>query len=305
MRRTENGRRLAAVMLALALILSGVSALAEGNSSVPAATSETVARLLDIIDFKFFVKEDGIGKGSAPVYTAPSEDSLRLAAGKAGCSVESEIAVAGHVNGWLMVRYEIGNKNERDKQVRVGYIPPKYSRGYKTGRGTIMFDNIPAKLAEEADITDNPRHNSIPFGTLEAGTDITILGKYTYTGNWWYIEARLDGKLTRGFINRSDAAIEVDGTVYHGNEELGFPAISPNHTGRIGMVTIKGTEDDAMIVRQKAGTNSKMVARVFGGETYPCYGLDEPRKDKVWYYIWVDGVWGWFAAGNATFTEDE
>ena len=302
MKNTGMIRKLAAAMLAMILMISCAGVLAESDASCPAESSETVAKLLDIMDFKFFVREDGIGKGSAPVYTAPSEDSIRLADGTAHCSVESEIAVAGRTDGWLLVRYDIGKKNEKDKPARVGYIPPKYSKGYKTGVGKIVFDSIPATLAADAGITDNPRHNSTPFGTLKEGTEITILGKYTYTGNWWYVEATMDGKLTRGFINRSEAAILVDGTVYHGNAELGFPAVSPENTKQIGMITVNGTADDAMIVRQQAGAKHKMVARVYGGESFPCYGTNQ-QSNHVWYYIWVDGVWGWFSGGNSTFTE--
>lgn len=303
MKHTGKNSMMIAVILALILAVCSAGALAENEPFAPAAGSETVVKLLDVIDFKFFVKEEGIGKGSAPVYTAPSEDSVRLADGKASCSVESEIAVAGHVDNWLMVRYEIGKKEDKDRQVRVGYIPPKYSKGYKSGTGKLKFDSIPVQLAEDIEITDNPRHNSTPFGTLKAGSDITILGKYTYTGNWWYIEATLDGQLTRGFISRSKAAILADGTVYHGNEELGIPAVSPNQTELAGYITVKGTADSAMIVRNKPGAENNMVARVYGGDTFPCYGSEKARSGRIWYYIWVDGVWGWFSSGNSTFSE--
>ena len=305
MKTTGMIRKLTALALALILAVSFLGALAESDPSAPAAGSETVAKLLKVIDFKFFVKEDGIGKGSAPVYTAPDEDSLRLSDGQASCSVASDIAVAGHVNGWLLVRYEIGRKDEKDRKVRVGYIPPKYSKGYKTGRGDITFDSIPVKLAEDAEITDNPRSNSTPFGTLPAGLEITILGKYTYTCNWWYVEAVDGGKKMRGFINRSTAAIEADGTVYRGNEALGIPVASPEGGKPIGTVTVTGSEKNARIVRRGAGTDTAMAARVYGGQSFPCYGSEEPKKGKVWYYIWVDGVWGWFAAGNATFSESK
>ena len=290
--------RLIAVLLTLALMIPCAGALAESYSSAPAAGSEVVAKLLEIIDFKFFVKEEGIGTGSYPVYTAPSVDSIRLADGKANCNVASEIAVAGHVNGWLMVRYEI-----KDKKARVGYIPERYSRYFKTDTGRLTFDSIPAQTAEEITITDNPRSNSTPFGTLPSGTDITILGKYTYTGNWWYVETTLDGQLTRGFINRTDAAILVDGTVYHGNEELGTPVVSPENSEQIGSITVNGSGDEAMIVRKKADIESPMVARIFGGESFPCHGSKEGANSKTWYYIWVDGVWGWFSSGLSTFTE--
>ena len=90
--------------------------------------------------------------------------------------------------------------------------------------------------------------------------------------------------------------------MYHGNEELGFPAVSPENTQQIGMLTVNGTADDAMIVRKKAGPKFKMVARVYGGESFPCYGTQQ-LKNYTWYYIWVDGVWGWFSGGNSTFAE--
>ena len=119
----HNGlfNRLSAIVLALTLIVSCGCALAEDSSSCPAAESETVAALLKVPDFKFFVREKGIGKGSCPVYTAPSEESIRLSEGNASCSVETEISVGGFENDWLMVRYEI-----KDKKARVGYIPPEY-----------------------------------------------------------------------------------------------------------------------------------------------------------------------------------
>ncbi len=301
----NKSKRIAALALALVLMVPCACVLAESSSSTPAARSKTVAKLLDVLDFKFFIKEKGIGKGSAPVYTAPDERSLRLADGKASCNAASEIAVAGYVNGWLMVRYEIGKKSDKDRKVRVGYIPPKYSKSYKTGRGEIQFNSIPVTLAEQIEITDNPRHNSTPFGILPANAQITILAKYTYSGNWWYVETRLDGVLTRGFINRSKAAITVDGETYHGNEELGFPTASPENGRHIGMITVNGSEKDAMIVRKHADTGSAMVARVYGKESFPCYGSQTLKNGREWYYIWVDGVWGWFSGGASTFKPAE
>lgn len=292
--------RLSAIVLTLALIVSCGCVLAEDSSSCPAAESETVAALLKVPDFKFFVREKGIGKGSCPVYTAPSEDSLRLFDGNATCNVETEISVGGFENDWLMVRYEF-----KDKKAGVGYIPPAYSKKLKAKASRLAFVSIPLTLTENIEITDNPRSNTTPFGTLTEGTEVTILGKYTYTGNWWYVETMLNGKVTRGFINRSEAALLVDGKTYRGIEELGFPAISPMNTEKMGMITVRGREDEAMIVRKYSNTNATMVARVYGGDTYPCYGEEMGGNDRPWYYIWVDGVWGWFSSGIATFSADE
>ena len=298
-------RRLIAAMITLVMMLSLAGTLAESGSSCPAAESETIAELLQVLDFKFKDKKDGIGKGTAPVYTAPSEESIRLGDGKASVSVQGGIGVLGHVNGWLMVRYNIGKKGEKNPQSRVGYIPPEYSKKYQTGTSVIAFSAIPVRLAAEISITDNPRENSTPYGTLAEGTDITILGKYTYTGNWWYIETMLDGRLTRGFINRTEAALLIDGKVYTGNIELGNPALSPEGSAQAGTITVTGTEKDAKIVRKQPGRENSMVARVHGGDTYPCYGSKTLQNGREWYRIWVDGVWGWFSSGSATFTAGE
>ena len=299
-------RKPAVIILALILALSCACAAAEGSATAPAAGSDTVARLLEINDFKFFVREDGIGRGSPPVYTAPSEDSVRLADGKASFSAKDAVAVAGYTaDSWLMVRYEIGKKDEKNKKARVGYVPPKYARTFHADIGKITFESFPSQLAEEIEITDNPRDNHTPYGTLPAGTEITILAKYTYSGNWWYVETTLDGQLTRGFIDRGKAAIVIDGVVYHGNAEMGYPVSAPDGTPLMGMITVKGKKSDAMIVRKRAGTDSPMIARVHGGDVYPCYGSASGKGSRIWYFICVDGVWGWFAGGNATFTEGE
>ena len=300
MKKAMNGRKTAAVLAAVMMLLTVLCAQAE-SAPKPAETSQTVAALLQVPDFKFFVRDDGIGKGNCPVYTAPSEKSLRLADGNAYCNVGGEIATAGYVNGeWLLVRYEI-----KDKKVRVGYIPPRYTKGLKADVSRITFDAVAVQLDEEIEITDNPRSNSTPFGTLPKGTEITVLAKYTYTGNWWYVETKLNGKLTRGFIDRGKAAIVADGVVYHGNEELGYPAISPENTKQIGMMTVNGGGDNAMIVRKRPDRGTAMVARVYGGESFPCYAAETGANGKIWYLIWVDGVWGWFSSASSTLAEGE
>ena len=45
----------------------------------------------------------------------------------------------------------------------------------------------------------------------------------------------MNERLTRGFINRDAAVLRVDGKTYDGIEALGFPAVSPMKTEKIGM----------------------------------------------------------------------
>lgn len=291
-----TGKKAAAALLALALLFTLAGALAESSQT---GTPETVTRLINLQDFKFFHKEDGIaGNVRWPVYTAPSEDSLRLADGKAWCNPSGEMSVGGHTeDGWLLVRYKTP-----EEYSRVGYVPPRYISGVKTGVGGLDFDRITVKAAEEITITDDLDEKLPPFGKLETGDSFDILAKYTYYGNWWYIEATVDGKTARGFINRGTADIEVEGRVYHGNAELGTPEKSPWGTEKMGTVTV--TDPQATIVHSEPDPNKKMVARVFQGDTFPCYGVETGSTKKDWYYIWVDGVWGWISSGRAEFTAD-
>ena len=302
----KTGRRTASLMIALLLAICCTGALAEGSSSAPAAASETVAKLLNILDFKFFVREDGIGKGSAPVYTAPDENSLRLADSKASCNLESEIAVAGHVDHWLMVRYEIGKKNEKDKKVRVGYIPPKYVKGFKSPMPTPQFDYIPVTADDIVYVSDNPLLNSSYFATLEPGETFYILGKYTYIGDWWYIECTVDNQLARGFINRETSSFILGDQTINKDTYVPEAVLSPLGTEKIGTLTVGyGTDGAHKTVRQDADPESKQLALVSPGEKYPCYAEKKGTNGKPWYYIWIEkeSVWGWISSGVSTLAQ--
>ena len=296
-------KRILSILLALTLALLAPCALAgtsiEDETIYPSNDSETVSRLLNILDFKFFNKSDGIGYGKCPVYSAPYDSAYRLANGKAEVNTNAKMSVGGYdATGWLMVRYETNNGN-----YRVGYIPPKYIKGYKADVSLLKFETIKVEAAEIIYVTDNPMINYSAFAKLSIGETFTILGKYTYYGNWWYIECTVDGKPARGFIDRSNSAIRIDGEVYRSNKDLGFPANSPLDTPHIGTVTITGT--DAVIVRRRADPDAAMVARVHGGEQFPCYGTKTGTTRKSWYYIWDDGVWGWVSSGYSTLAEGE
>ena len=109
------------------------------------------------------------------MYKSGQKVMVRLADGKARCNMGSEMAVAGYVDGWLMVRYEI-----KDKKVRVGYVPERYSKGMKANIGILKLVSIPVQVVEDTEITYNPRDNSTPYGTLPAETEVTILGARLY-----------------------------------------------------------------------------------------------------------------------------
>ena len=279
-------RKIISVLLVLALLLPAACAMAgTAVSGLRAAdSSDIVNRLLNTLDFKFFIKDEGIGYGKCPVYTAPSESALRLGNGTAVCNTSKKMDVGGFdaASGWLMVRYKTDNGGSR-----VGYIPPRYVSGYKADR-TLSFDAVPVRAAATLMVTDSPRSDNEYFARLDAGEDFLILGKYTYTGNWWYIECIVDGQTARGFIDRDSSAFSADGTVYTGCQDRGLPARAPEGDTPQGTVTV--TYAQAGKIRRKPDAGSAMVARSHPGDRYPYYGVS-----GRWYRVWIDGVWGWIS----------
>ena len=145
MKRIMNqGRILIALVTAITVLLSCAFAgtSTEGSQSRYDGDAELSEQLNNLPPFKFEKHKDGIGYGVCPVYTAPSTESYRCAEGKAACDTNSKMDDAGYVSGWLLVRYETNSGN-----YRVGYIPPKYVRDYKS-KMSPHFGYIPA-VAED------------------------------------------------------------------------------------------------------------------------------------------------------------
>ena len=275
----------------VALVLLAVLALSR-MPSVLAEAYDGDSALFYVIDFKFHHYEKGIGYGSLPVYTAPSLDAVRAANGKAAVDTNADMYIGGFdESGWLMVRYETNNKG-----IRVGYVEPGKVKGFKTDIDPLKFSRIPQVAQGQIELTDDPMKKSAPFAVLEEGTPYYILGKYTYYGNWWYIECTVNDQAARGFIDRNTTPVDKGDGVY--TTELGVPPRSPQGEKQIGTVTVVG---DAKIVRQKAGTEYEMVARVGNNEKYAAYAAKTGTNGSPWYYIYVDGVWGWIAGGSVRF----
>lgn len=299
---------LAAMLLSISFLVGSVCAEAVSESGKMTFT-EWKDRLLNVQSFKFQQHKSGIGFGDCPVYTAPSEKALRFANNRQACDTNAELYEAGRTeDGWLLVRYETGNG-----KIRVGYIPPKYIKGFKSGMSIKNFDDLSAVAAGAIQVTDNPIKNGTPFATLPAGENFRILAKYTYHGNWWYIECTVDGKTARGFIDRNQSAFlpgnDVDSQPGQSPVQLqtiGAPSKSPAGSGQSGQIRIKGNAgDERKRVHQSADPNSKWVSVVYPTRTYPCYGSAAGTAGSIWYYIFVeeDSAWGWVASELAVLEE--
>ena len=200
---------LAVLVLSLALIPAAFAGTSTESGRTAVAGNSGLTRMLnELPPFKFEKHAYGIGYGTCPVYSAPSESAYRCANGRASCDTNSKMDDAGFVSGWLMVRYETNNGG-----VRVGFIPPKYVRGYKSSM-VPHFGYVPAVANDVIYVTDNPMTHGTSFATLSAGESFHILSKYNYYKDrgldWWYIECTVDGQQAYGFI-------EVDSDFELGN----------------------------------------------------------------------------------------
>lgn len=282
-------KRITALLTILTLLLA-TTAFAYTNTN----------DIYNVVDFKFFKAANGIGCGLCPVYTAPSKSAYRV--GNASCNTNYELYLVGLENGWLLVRYETNNGG-----VRVGYIPLEYVSGAKNTIKSInrgvdyisQFSYIERTATEDLYITDNPKTSNVAFssfGKIRRGATYWILGKYTYYGNWWYVETIIDGQYARGFISRDSFSSSSSSAFSSSSSSSASSSYSSAYpSNNIGTITVTG---DASIVRQNADTNSPMVARVNAYEQYPYYEVKRGNTANLWYYIYVDGVWGWLSGGR-------
>ena len=292
-------------VLALVLCLAMAAGAFAGTSvsgSGSGASSDLAERLRSVPDFKFFHHKYGIGFGVCPVYSAPSENAFRTADGKACVDTNWEMYEAGFdAGGWLLVRYTTNNGG-----TNTGYIPPRYVRGFRSQTSCCKsFDYIPVTAEKTIHVTNNPLLQGSAFAVLDPGELFHILAKYTYHGDWYYIECFVDGKVARGFIDRGES------TFYLGDKEdgedavsagsLGNPEVSPLGTTQICEVIIDyGVSGERKIVHERPDYNSGRVQYVNDGKRYPCYSVTTAGGIQ-WYYIWMEDVskWGWISSEYA------
>lgn len=288
-------------------LLSAMFLFPAGAEDRQMTYTEWKDRVLNLQRFTFSHHKNGIGLGDCPVYTAPSKKALRFANNRQAVDTNKELYEAGKTeDGWLLVRYDTGNG-----RIRTGYIPPEKVSKFKSGfslRG--KFDAVPVVAADVIEVTDDPITGKNIFATFTEGESFTLLAKYTYHGNWWYIECTVDGKTARGFIDREasdfypggDVADSTDrGPVNIGN--IGAPSVSPAGAKQIGEIVINGKAGETRKnVHKGANLNSDNLTVVYPARTYPYYDIKTGSNGSKWYYVFVeeDTMWGWVAGELVT-----
>ena len=176
-----------------------------------------------------------------PVYSAPFEDAWRGAKGKAAVSVREPVLglAATRSRNWLMIEYEVTEKEGRIGWIRIGEEPEamhfEHLRDWEWDweedeeePGPEPWNALPvitvselAVTSRRTQMTDDPRGGKRTVCTLEEGVRIgrlltCDLGR---NGTWAYIRTEIDGKPACGFVPSGDVlcvpAVRLEGNVLH------------------------------------------------------------------------------------------
>lgn len=176
------------VSLILIMMLLCGTALADNGtvitmdtSNVPVIPEGTLSA--EVISFT--------GNQTYAVYSAPTKKSIRGAKGKARVSTNGWIQVFGAEDDWILVQYDIS-----DKQNRIGYI---YINALPKD---VTVPDLNLKRAAAVtnyavEVTDDPLVSKTPLAKLPENSKVICLGTM---GTWTYIEGKENDVLFRGFV---------------------------------------------------------------------------------------------------------
>ena len=137
------------------------------------------------------------GAATVPVYSAPSESSVRFAKGKASVNLRAPVKFYGlsRDESWMLVEYEVSDRTSRFGYVKRSELPCSMAQTQ-----TMIFSSIdmPVTITKDTYLTDDPNVSQYHQMTLKAGDGVRLLG---LQGAFYaYIETTLGGKTVRGFV---------------------------------------------------------------------------------------------------------
>ena len=139
------------------------------------------------------------GKKSYAVYSAPDTSSYRAAKGKASVSTGDDYKLYLTVGDWSLIEYRVSLRTSRFGWAQLG----------KHGDATTNeIVHVPMLTAFDTYLTDDPNVSEYHQVELPTGTKLTAL---SHPDNQWayvYVEATVDGKITRGFVPQRDVVFD-------------------------------------------------------------------------------------------------
>lgn len=138
------------------------------------------------------------GKKSCAVYSAPDTSSYRAAKGKASVSTGDDYKQYLTVGDWSLIEYRVSLRTSRFGWAQLG------NHGDETTEDLVR---VPMLTAYDTYLTDDPNVSEYHQAELPAGTKLTAL---SHPDGWAYIyvEATVDGKITRGFVLQRDVVFD-------------------------------------------------------------------------------------------------
>ena len=135
---------------------------------------------------------------TVPVYSAPSESSVRFAKGKASVNLREPAKFYGLTRdgNWALIEYTVSDRTSRFGYVKRSDLPSSVAWAF-----TIPSVDVPVTITQDTFLTDDPNVSQYRQMTLNAGSSVRLLGLYDL---WYaYVETTLDGKTVRGFVPRA------------------------------------------------------------------------------------------------------
>ena len=139
------------------------------------------------------------GKKSYAVYSAPDTSSYRAAKGKASVRTGDDYNLYLTVGDWSLIEYRVSLRTSRFGWAQLG------NHGDETTEDLVR---VPMLTAYDTYLTDDPNVSEYHQAELPAGTKLTAL---SHPDNQWayvYVEATVDGKITRGFVPQRDVVFD-------------------------------------------------------------------------------------------------
>ena len=143
-------------------------------------------------------------KGTAPVYSTPSDKAWRAGKGKAAVGTNGSMWVLKQADGedgrgWACIRYDVSERTQR-----IGWVLCK-DLGLEAETEDAAFAHTPVETIADTFLTDDPDVSQYPQFAVPNGTELTCLG--LYNDHYAYVEAKANngklsgkGTVVRGFV---------------------------------------------------------------------------------------------------------
>ena len=237
------------------------------------------------------------GKKSYAVYSAPDTSSYRAAKGKASVSTGDDYNLYLTVGDWSLIEYRVSLRTSRFGWAQLG------NHGDETTEDLVR---VPMLTAYDTYLTDDPNVSEYHQAELPAGTKLTAL---SHPDRWAYIyvEATVDGKITRGFVPQRDVVFDdvelpdeeakiVGSWQFDGGSEIWYEYLRLDADGRFytsdaagaqpyhGTWSVVQTPEDSNLYWHGTARVPTIVLRCTDGMTYR-YGMSFDEKVEI-----ADGV---------------